>query len=113
MFLLQYPVSYLYIVNSVKKIKEKFKIKCLEKSVNGWKDLIALLLVLVWEEIHFSWYRFIYPCLITLQNLICHYFGGGLTSHVTLYFQECVSIIMLLAKKSNVPFVIDGVSNDT
>ena len=30
----------------------------------------------------------------------------------TLYLQECVSKIMLLAKKSNVPFVVDGVSND-
>lgn len=29
-----------------------------------------------------------------------------------LYFQECVSKIMLLAKKFNVPFVVDGVSND-
>ena len=28
----------------------------------------------------------------------------------TLYLQECVSKIMLLAKKFNVPFVVDGVS---
>lgn len=29
-----------------------------------------------------------------------------------LYFQECISKIMVLAKKANVPFVVDGVSSD-
>lgn len=28
------------------------------------------------------------------------------------YFQECVSKIMVLAKKVNVPFVVDGVSSE-
>lgn len=28
------------------------------------------------------------------------------------YVQECVSKIMVLAKKFNVPFVVDGVSSD-
>lgn len=30
----------------------------------------------------------------------------------SLVYQECVSKIMNLAKKSNVPFVVDGVSSD-